>query len=75
MGRGSVGWDILGFLPTELVLDLGSLELMDEREPLPGVERWNHFVGRERNDAKLPEGETERDEGDGVPPGDRPKPN
>ena len=51
IGRGSVGWDILGFLPDELVLGLGSMELVEDRPAtLPvELERLNHFVGFERN--------------------------
>lgn len=56
-----MGCDILGFLP-ELVLDRGSVELMDVRpgsDPLE-FERLNHFVGLDRNDVKPFEGDAER---------------
>ena len=56
-----MGCDIFGFLP-ELVLDLGSVELMDARpgiEPLE-FERLNHFAGLVRNDAKPFDGDAER---------------
>lgn len=70
MGRGSVGWDILGFLPVELVLDLGSVELIEERPALAEFERLNHFVGLERNWVNPFEGEMDR----GEVPGDAPPP-
>lgn len=60
----------MGFLPVELVLDLGSLELIDARPALPELERLNHFVGLERNCVKPLEGEAERGEVPGdAPPG------
>ena len=71
MGLGSVGCDILGFRP-ELVLALGSTELIDERpgrEPLE-LERLNHLVGLERKDVKPFEGEAERGKLS-EPPGER----
>ena len=57
-----MGWEILGFLPTpELVLGLGSFELMELR---PGIlplelDRWNHCLGL-KSWEKPVEGETER---------------
>lgn len=56
MGLGSVGWDILAFLVTELVLDLGSTvpELL---RPEPGD--LNHFEGFD-NKPESPEGDEER---------------
>lgn len=56
MGLGSVGWDILGILTTELVLDLGST-LLDMVLPEPGD--LNHFEGFD-NKPVSPEGEEER---------------
>jgi hypothetical protein len=47
MGLGSVGLDILGFLPPELVLLLGS-DAVDWARGLLG-ERENHFEGFARN--------------------------
>ena len=46
MGRGSVGWEIFGFL-AELVLGRGSFELVEERPGSAPLEtdRVNHFVG------------------------------
>lgn len=62
MGRGSVGCDIFGFLPLELVLDLGSIELMDERPDtlLLEADRLNHLAGLVRNCEKPEEGDAER---------------
>ena len=56
MGLGSVGWDILGFLVKELVLDLGST-VPDKLRPEP----WdlNHFEGFDSK-PESPEGEEER---------------
>ena len=75
IGRGSVGCEIL-CLRVELVLERGSLELMDERPPPLEVELLNHFVGFVKIWVKAPppEGEVERgvprklpgDEGEGV---------
>lgn len=56
IGLGSVGWDILAFLVTELVLDLGSTEL-DAPRPEPGD--LNHFEGFD-NKPESPEGDAER---------------
>ena len=52
----------MGFLPDELVLGLGSMELVEDRPAtLPvELERLNHFVGFERNWVKPEEGEAER---------------
>ena len=47
MGLGSVGLDILGFLPPELVLLLGS-DAVDWTRVLLG-ERVNHLDGFARN--------------------------
>ena len=63
IGRGSVGCEILCFRPEELVLDLGSLELVELRPAFSEVERLNHFVGLERNCVIPLEGETEREGG------------
>ncbi len=72
IGRGSVGCDILCLrVELELVLERGSLELIDVRPCPPELERLNHlFV----NAVKLLEGDAERgvlrklagEEGDGV---------
>jgi len=56
MGLGSVGWDILAFRVTELVLDLGS-EVPDML--LPELGDLNHFEGFD-NKPVNPEGEEER---------------
>jgi len=56
IGLGSVGWDILGLLVTELVLDLGS-EVPDML--LPELGDLNHFEGFVNN-PENPEGEAER---------------
>ena len=56
IGLGSVGWDILGFRVTELVLDLGST-LPDML--LPELGDLNHFEGFD-NKPENPEGEEER---------------
>jgi hypothetical protein len=56
IGLGSVGWDILGFLVKELVLDLGS---MVPDALLPELGDLNHFEGFD-NKPESPEGEEER---------------
>ena len=56
IGLGSVGWDILAFLVTELVLDLGSA-VPDAFRPEPGD--LNHFEGFDHK-PENPEGEAER---------------
>jgi hypothetical protein len=56
IGLGSVGWDILGILVTELVLDLGSVA---PDELLPELGDLNHFEGFD-NKPVSPEGEEER---------------
>lgn len=59
----------MGFLPVELVLDLGSVELIEARPEFAELDRLNHFVGLDRNCVKPPEGETDRGEVPGdVPP-------
>ena len=71
MGLGSVGCEILGFL-AELVLDLGSVELVEERpvkEPLE-FERLNHLVGLDRNEVKPFDGDADRGNVN-APPGER----
>lgn len=57
MGRGSVGLDIFGRLPTELVLVLGSGAMETERGS--DVFLPNHLEGFERK-WDMPEGELER---------------
>lgn len=52
----------MGFLPDELVLGLGSIELVED---LPAtfpveLERLNHFVGLDKNWVKPEDGEAER---------------
>ena len=59
MGRGSVGCDIL-CLRVELVLERGSLALIDERPPPPEFERLNHFVGLVKSWVKPPDGDEDR---------------
>ena len=51
----------MGLRPAELVLDRGSVELVDERPAMlpPDADLLNHFVGFERKPVK-PEGEAER---------------
>ena len=56
IGLGSVGWDILGFLVNELVLDRGST--MPDML-LPELGDLNHFDGFD-NKPENPEGEEER---------------
>ena len=59
MGRGSVGWEILGFL-MELVLDRGSFELTDVLPAPDELDRENHFVGLVRKPVMPDEGDAER---------------
>ena len=59
MGRGSVGCDIL-CLRDELVLERGSLELMDDLPTPPELERLNHFVGLVKSWVKPPDGDEDR---------------
>jgi len=56
IGLGSVGWEILGFLVKELVLDLGS---MIPDTPFPELGDLNHFEGFD-NKPENPEGEVGR---------------
>ena len=73
IGRGSVGCEIL-CLRVELVLERGSLELMDDRPWPLEVERLNHFEGFEKICVMPPEGDEDREvlrklageEGEGV---------
>ena len=57
-----MGWDIFGFLPDELVLGRGSIELVEDRPATFPVEleRLNHFVGLERNWVIPDDGDAER---------------
>jgi hypothetical protein len=58
IGLGSVGWDILGFLVTEPVLDLGSA-VPEIFRPEPGD--LNHFEGFDNKPKpESPEGDAER---------------
>ena len=59
IGLGSVGCEIL-CLRVELVLDRGSIELMDARPTPPEFERLNHLVGLVNSCVKPLEGEAER---------------
>lgn len=52
----------MAFRPAELVLDRGSIELVDERPPVlpPEADLLNHFVGLDRKPVNPVEGEVER---------------
>lgn len=73
IGRGSVGCEILCLRP-ELVLERGSLELMEDLPCPPELDRLNHFVGLVKSCVKPLEGDEERgvprkpagDDGEGV---------
>jgi hypothetical protein len=58
-GLGSVGRDILGFRPVELVLPLGGSVAPADNAPLEGL-RLNHFPGFVKKFVNPLEGEVDR---------------